>query len=180
MRELNSIQQEVWSENDFTQVYNELKTIAHSKLRFESKSLTLSTTDLVHEAYMKLAGQKKHSFENKDQFYALASTAMRRILINYAKQKKTLKRGGDQLRITLSDDQVVTSGSMNDLLHLDEAMNKYQGLSDRGSKIIEYWFFSGFKQKEIADMMNISLATVKREWQTARSWLSREMRQQLN
>ena len=97
-------------------------------------------------AYMKLAGQRNQSYENKDQFYALASTAMRRILINYAKQKKTLKRGGDQLRITLADDQVFTSGSMNDLLHLDEAMNKYQTLSDRGSKIIEYWFFSGFSK----------------------------------
>ncbi len=170
----------ITDDEGFSVVYNELKNIAHNKLRFESSNLTLSTTDLVHEAYMKLAGQRNQSFQNKDHFYAMASTAMRRILINYAKQKKTQKRGGDQLRITLCDDQLITEGSMNDLLHLDEAMNRYQKLSNRGSKIIEYWFFSGFKQNEIAEMMNISLATVKREWQTARTWLSREMRQQLN
>jgi RNA polymerase sigma factor (TIGR02999 family) len=169
-----------WSNQDFEVIYLELKTIAHNKLRYESSSLTLSTTDLVHEAYMKLAGQRKQEYENKEHFYAMASTAMRRILINYARQKKAKKRGGDQLRITLADDQVVSSGSMDEILQLDEAMNKYQSLSDRGSKIIEYWFFSGFKQKEIAEMMDISLATVKREWQTARAWLSREMRQQLN
>ncbi len=165
---------------DFKMVYNELKELAHYKLKFESRALTLNTTDLVHEAYMKLSAQEKFSFQNKEHFLAVASTAMRRILINYAKHKKAQKRGGDQLRITLADDQVVSSGTMDDLLHLDEAMERYQELSQRGSKIIEYWFFSGFKQKEIASLMNISLATVKREWQTARSWLSRELRQQLN
>ncbi|NNF33692.1 MAG: sigma-70 family RNA polymerase sigma factor [Saprospiraceae bacterium] len=179
---MNQVQSDykAFDDEHFSIVYNELKSIAHNKLRFESSNLTLSTTDLVHEAYMKLAGQRTQSFQNRDHFYAMASTAMRRILINYAKQKKAKKRGGDQLRITLCDDQLMTEGSMDDLVYLDEAMNRYQQLSNRGSKIIEYWFFSGFKQKEIADMMNISLATVKREWQTARSWLSREMRQQLN
>lgn len=165
---------------DFRIVYDELKQIAHYKLKFESRALTLNTTDLVHEAYMKLSAQDNFAFQNKEHFLAVASTAMRRILINYAKQKKAQKRGGDQLKITLADDQVLSSGTMNDLVHLDEAMERYQELSQRGCKIIEYWFFSGFKQKEIAALMNISLATVKREWQTARSWLSRELRQQLN
>ena len=110
----------------------------------------------------------------------MASTAMRRILINYARQKKAQKRGGDLLRITMAEDQVVSKGSVDDILHLDEAMNRYQKLSERGVQIIEYWFFSGFKQDEIASMMDISLATVKREWSAARLWLSRELNQQLN
>ncbi len=169
-----------FNSEEFTNVYNELKHMAHNKLRYESKSLTLNTTDLVHEAYMKLSAQDKFSFQNKDHFLAIASSAMRRILINYAKQKKAQKRGGDQLRITLAENQIVTAGTMDELVYLDEAIDKYQELSTRGSKIIEYWFFSGFKQKEIAGMMDISLATVKREWQTARTWLSRELRQQLN
>ena len=179
--ESQTYKHQFWTDEDFPQIYAELKAIAHSKLRFESNSLTLSTTDLVHEAYMKLSQQNRQTYANKDHFFAMASTSMRRILINYAKQKKTKKRGGDQLRITLSDDKVVAESTMDDLVTLDEAMTKYQTLSERGSKIIEYWFFSGFKQKEIAQMMDISLATVKREWQVARTWLSREIRQsQLN
>lgn len=179
-KEINEIDQQHNLGKDFPLVYEELKALAHQKLRYESSDLTLNTTDLVHEAYMKMASQDKKSFENRNHFFAMASTAMRRILINYARQKKAQKRGGDLLRITMAEDQVVSKGSVDDILHLDEAMNRYQKLSERGVQIIEYWFFSGFKQDEIASMMDISLATVKREWSAARLWLSRELNQQLN
>lgn len=164
-----------WQSDDFPTIYEEMKRIAHNRLQFESKDLTLNTTDLVHEAYIKMAAQRVQNFANKSHFYAMASTAMRRILINYALQKKSQKRGGDHLRITMSNNELVADSSMEDILDLDDAMKKYSQLSSRGSKIIEYWFFSGFNQGEIAKMMDISVATVKREWTLARHWLSREM-----
>jgi len=166
-----------WEADDFPTIYEEMKRIAHGRLQFESNDLTLNTTDLVHEAYLKMSAQRVQNFANKNHFYAMASTAMRRILINYALQKKSQKRGGDHLRITMSNNELVADSSMEDMLDLDDAMKKYSQLSARGSKIIEYWFFSGFNQGEIAKMMDISVATVKREWTLARHWLSREMNQ---
>ncbi len=165
----------MWQSEDFPNIYEEMKRIAHGRLKFESKDLTLNTTDLVHEAYLKMSAQRNQNFANKDHFFAMASTAMRRILINYALQKKTDKRGGDHVRITMSNNELVAESSMEDIIELDDAMKKYAKLSTRGSKIIEYWFFSGFNQGEIAKMMNISVATVKREWTLAKAWLSREM-----
>jgi len=164
-----------WQSEDFPNIYEEMKRIAHNRLQFESKDLTLNTTDLVHEAYLKMSAQRVQNFANKNHFYAMASTAMRRILINYALQKKSQKRGGDLVRITMTNNELVAETSMEDILDLDDAMKKYSQLSSRGSKIIEYWFFSGFNQGEIAKMMDISVATVKREWTLARHWLSREM-----
>lgn len=164
-----------WSSEEFPDIYEQMKQIAHNRLRFESDDLTLNTTDLVHEAYLKMSAQRVQNFANKNHFYAMASTAMRRILINYALQKKSQKRGGDLLRITMSNNELVADSSMEDIIELDDAMKKYSQLSSRGTKIIEYWFFSGFNQTEIAKMMDISVATVKREWTLARHWLSREM-----
>ena len=170
-----------WEADDFPAIYEEMKRIAHSRLQYESKDLTLNTTDLVHEAYLKMSAQRVQNFANKNHFFAMASTAMRRILINYALQKKTDKRGGDHVRITMSNNELVADSSMEDIIELDDAMKKYSKLSSRGTKIIEYWFFSGFNQGEIAKMMDISVATVKREWTLAKHWLSREMNQaQLN
>ena len=156
--------------------YQELKQIAHARLRNERINHTFATTDLVHEAYIKLSKQNQQKFVNQDQFLAIASQSMRRILIDYARQQKREKRGGNLIAITLNDEALPLQTSCEDLLVINEALDRYRTLSERGAKIIEYWFFGGYKRAEIADFMDISEATIGREWRLARAWLNREVR----
>lgn len=155
--------------------YGELKALAQSRLKHERAAHTLSTTDLVHEVYLKLARQDQQ-FVNQQQFMALASQAMRRILVDYARERKRQKRGGDRLSVTFNEELHDFSTTADEVLALDEALQRYQGLSARGAQIVEYWFFAGYKRAEIAQLLDISTATVGREWQLARLWLNREIR----
>lgn len=163
-------------EEYFPAAYQELKKVAHNQLYHEHHNNTFNTTGLVNEAFLKMSAQRKQEFANKSQFFALASNAMRRILIDHARKKKSEKRGGDQFVVTLEDQAVIKEGTYEDMIALDEAIHRYNELSKRGAKIIELWFFGGFKHEEIADILEISTATVRREWRLARLWLSREIR----
>lgn len=163
-------------ESYYQLAYEELRAIAHQRLRRERINHTFCTTDLVHEAYIKLSKQHKQDFVNQDQFLAIASQSMRHILIDYARQQKRQKRGGNLIALTLNEEILPMQTTCEDLLVINEALERYKQLSERGAKIIEYWFFGGYKREEIANFMGISEATIGREWRLGRAWLNREIR----
>jgi RNA polymerase sigma factor (TIGR02999 family) len=160
----------------FNLVYDELRRQAHRFLRKERRDHTLQTTALVHEAYLKLADQKKDLWESRSQFFAIAATMMRRILIDYAKQKHRLKRGGVSDDLPLEEAFTVTvSDTSFDLLALDEALNRLAEKEEHLAKIVELRFFSGLDVPETAKVLNVSESTIKRDWAMAKAWLHREL-----
>ena len=153
-------------------VYNELRRLAASFLHREH-AVSIQTTELVHEAYFKLTDQKKVDWENRGQFFAIASQAMRRILIDAARQRKSLKHGAEKISL---DDSPTLSVEMNEnLLVLDEALNELGEFDEQQCRIVELRYFGGLTIEETAEVLKISPATVKREWAIARSWLYQKM-----
>ncbi|MEM6785239.1 MAG: sigma-70 family RNA polymerase sigma factor [Bacteroidota bacterium] len=161
----------------FAQVYDELRRLARYHLRQERSNHTLSTTALVHEAYIKLVRQENAQWQNRAHFYAVASQAMRRLLISHARKRNAQKRGGDVARVTLNEHLV--EGAMQDdqLLALDEALSRLEQLSPRQSRVVECRFFGGLSVEETAAALSISEATVKRDWRVAKAWLYRELQE---
>ena len=156
-------------------VYNELRKISSKYLRDEYKKHTLQTTELVHEAYIKLIGDQNLSWESRAHFFGIAARSMRQILVDYARKKKADKRGKDKTQISLDDAHFILSDSEDKILNLNEALTKLEQLEERSCKIVELRFFSGLSIEETAEMLNISVATVKRDWQFAKAWLYREI-----
>jgi RNA polymerase sigma factor (TIGR02999 family) len=161
----------------FPLVYDELRRLASNRLRAERGDHTLNTTALVHEAYLKLIEQTRVQWQNRAHFYAIASRAMRRILINYAEMKKADKRGGGAAPLALEeagfefrDEQV------DELLALDEALDRLKDFNPKGADVVVFRFFGGLTHEEIAQVMGTSTITVRRSWTTAKSWLRRELR----
>jgi len=163
----------------FQQYYQELKQIAHQKLRYERFNHTLDTAALVHEAYGKLYHQSNNRFRNSSHFLAIAAVSMRRILINYARDKKRLKRGGDLIQMTYGKADIPIHTTPEDILVLHEALKKLKLLNKRQGKVVEYYFFGGFKHHEIAEYLGVSEETVRRDWRLARAWLSLELKKEL-
>ena len=160
-------------------VYKEMHQLAHMHLRGERRNHTLNATALVHEAYMKMVGQDKISWQSRAHFFGIASQAMRRILINYANARIAQKRGGNQILVTFVDDKVKRESKPEEIIALDEALKKLEAISERQSKIIEYWLFVGLNHEEIAEILKVSLPTVRRDFRLAKAWLSRELNQTL-
>jgi RNA polymerase sigma factor (TIGR02999 family) len=158
----------------FEVVYPRLKEIARARRRGWQGSHTLNTTGLIHEAYMKVAGGLG-SFESRGHFFATTARAMRQVLINYAERQSAQKRGGGAAEVTLYDDDAVTEDAMDELLTLNEALRKLEEMSPRQGQVVECLFFAGLNIPETAEALEISPATVKRDWATARAWLYREM-----
>jgi RNA polymerase sigma factor (TIGR02999 family) len=157
-------------------VYAELHRQAHRHLRKERPGHTLQTTALVHEAYLKLTKQKNVSWESRSHFFAVAATMMRRILIDYAKTKHRLRRGGIRSDLPLENALTISVSATDvDLLALDEALNRLAERDAHLAKIVELRFFSGLDVAETAEVMGISESTVKRDWQMAKAWLHREL-----
>ncbi len=156
-------------------VYKELHQIAHVQLRNERSGHTLNATALVHEAYFKLVDQSRVNWQNRAHFFAIASQAMRRILINYAHQRKAEKRGGNKAFVTFIEDSIPKDQNPDELIALDEALTRLEKLNERQSKVVEYWFFVGLTHEEIAEVLNVSVPSVRRDWRLARAWLSREL-----
>jgi RNA polymerase sigma factor (TIGR02999 family) len=154
-------------------VYNELKRIAANYLSHERRDHTLQTTALVHEAYVRLVDQQNVDWKNRAQFLGVAAEMMRRILLNHARDRNAAKRGGGAQRVSLS----LAPGTFDqpdvDLIALDDALNDLQKLDPRKSRIVELRFFGGMTGEEIAEVMQISTATIDREWTLARAWLYR-------
>lgn len=157
-------------------VYDELHRQAHRQLRRERPGHTLQTTGLVHEAYLRLIKQKNVSWESRSHFFAVAATMMRRILIDYAKTKHRLRRGGVQSDLPIENALTVSVGGTDfDLLALDEALNRLAEKEAHLAKVVELRFFSGLDVVETASVMGVSESTVKRDWQMAKAWLHREL-----
>ncbi len=159
----------------FALVYDELHRIAHGYLLRERRDHTLSTTALVHECYLNLADQSDEAWNNRAHFYATAARAMRHILVDYARRRNAQKRGGKQHRVTLDDRLAVADLKAAELLHLDEALEGLTQQSPRLGQIVEYRFFGGMKVDEIAEVMDISVRTVHRDWTRAKAYLFRAL-----
>jgi len=158
----------------FEVVYPRLKEIARARRRGWQGSHTLNTTGLIHEAYLKVAGGKS-SFENRGHFFATTARAMRQVLINYAEKQSAKKRGGGAADVTLYEHDAVTGDAMDELISLNDALEKLEAMSQRQAQVVECLFFAGLNIPETAEALDISAATVKRDWATARAWLYREM-----
>ena len=160
-------------------VYKEMHQLAHMHLRGERKDHTLNATALVHEAYIKLIDQDKITWQNRAHFFGIASQAMRRILVNYANARIAQKRGGNQVLATFIDDKMKRESKPEELIALDEALKKLEKLNERQSKIIEHWFFVGLNHEEIAEILDLSVPTIRRDFRLAKAWLSRELKHEL-
>ncbi len=158
-------------------LYDELRTIAARCLRTERRDHTLQPTALVHEAYVKLVAQKDADYRSRAHFMAIAAMVMRRILVTHAEKRAAAKRGGGARRVPLDaraeSDPTAEQGI--DLIALDEAMNRLARRDPRKAKVVEQRFFAGIEMSQIAENLGVSLATVKRDWEFARTWLMREI-----
>jgi RNA polymerase sigma factor (TIGR02999 family) len=155
-------------------LYSELRTMARYHLSRERNAHTVQPTALVHEVYLRLANQS--TAQQKEQFLSLASRVMRQVLIDYARRRRSAKRGDSPCRITLAEDIAIVTPNM-ELLALDEALGQLQHLDARQARIVEMRVFGGLTVDEIATVLEISARTVKREWMMARAWLQLRLRQ---
>jgi len=156
-------------------VYDELRRLARYYLASQRSDHTLQSTAIVHEAYLRLAGRDNVHWENRRHFFAVAAQLMRRILVDHARKRNAAKRGGAQL--TLLVDEAVEPSSQRelDLVALDDALKALAELDERQSRIVELRFFGGLSIEDTSRLLEISPATVKREWSTARAWLYEEI-----
>lgn len=159
----------------FEHVYDELREIAHQRLSRHRPGETLNTTALVHEAYLRLVDQSDADWQDRAHFLAVASRAMRFIIIDYARALSAAKRGGESEPVPFDDVQVGTEDRTADLLALDDSLEKLAGFSERLARLVEYRFFGGLTYKEVAEVTGRSVPTVKRDWRRARTWLYRAM-----
>ncbi|MCU0622096.1 MAG: sigma-70 family RNA polymerase sigma factor [Gemmatimonadales bacterium] len=157
-------------------VYDELRALAHARLRGERPDHTLDTTSLAHEAWLKLVDQTRVAWQNRAHFFAVAARAMRRILVNHAEARRTARRGGGAVHVALDDGVDAAAAQRDDeLLALDEALTRLATFNERGARVVEYHFFGGLTWEEIAETMELSPVTVRRAWAAARGWLRREL-----
>lgn len=171
-----------WSNGDQTAldelmpiVYDELRRMARRYMNRQESGHTMQTTELIHEAYLKLAGNEEKDWKNRAHFFGVAAQAMRHILVDYARSKKSQRRGGFQQKITLVENVIVSNGRSDEIVALDDALLKLAEFDKRKSKIVEMKFFSGLNFEEIAEVLQLSVITVKRDWSFAKNWLSKEI-----
>ena len=160
-------------------VETELRRIAANYMRRERIGHTLQTGALVNEAYLKLIDQKNVRWQNRSHFFALASTLMRRILLDHARSQQRGKRGGDAVHINLDDVAAISPEKSNELLALDEALSRLADFDIKKSRIVEMRFFGGLKVNEVAEVMGIAPVTVMLHWRLAKAWLQKDMRGQI-
>lgn len=156
-------------------VEQELHRLAHNYMRRENPDHTLQTTALVNEAYLKLIDQKKTRWQNRAHFFAISAKIMRRILLNYARDRHREKRGGKAVQVSLSQAAVVFLDKPEQLIALDEAMKRLAVLDERKSQVVELRYFGGLDVDETAEVLKVSPITVMRDWRFARAWLLREI-----
>ena len=161
-------------------VYDEMRNIARQKLRFERDGHTLDTTALVHEAYFKLIDHEKVEWQSRAHFLGVAALAMKRILINYAEQRNAIKRGGEFSRVEADEladpnNPWMTDSKAEEILALNQSLERMKEFNPRGSRVVEYHFFGGLTWKEISEIMGIAVITVRRAWTAAQLWLKREL-----
>jgi RNA polymerase sigma factor (TIGR02999 family) len=160
----------------FPQVYGELRRLAHAHLARERAGHTLSTTDLVHEAYVRLADQTGISAQERPRFFVIAATAMRRVLIEYARRRQAAKRGGGVDVVTLDANEIAADDSSEMLIALDEALTRLALIEPRLASVVECRYFGGLTEDETAEALDITSRTVRRDWVKAKEWLYAELR----
>jgi RNA polymerase sigma-70 factor (ECF subfamily) len=156
-------------------VYEELRRLARYYLRQEKQNHTLSSTALVHEAYLRLVSQKEVTWQSRAHFFGVASQMMRRILVDHARRHGYAKRGGGALTLALEEAVATPQRREIDLVALDDALDTLAKLDERQSRMVELRFFGGLSIEETSEVLGVSAPTVKREWASARAWLYREI-----
>ena len=156
-------------------VYDEFREIAARYLRRERGNHTLQPTALVNEAYLRLIDQSRVQWQGKTHFFAVGAQAMRRVLVDHARSRERLKRGGQRARVTLDEAVALSPERDEDVLALDEALEKLAALDDRQARIVELRFFAGLNVEEVAQLLGVSKRTVEGDWTMARAWLHREL-----
>ncbi len=157
-------------------VYSELRRLASNYLRRERAEHTLQPTALVNEAYLKLVDQRNARWQNRAHFFGIAAQLMRRILVDHARQRQAVKRGGvDQQRLSITSAEAVVKQPEIDILALNEALDELAEMDPQQSRIVELKFFGGLSIEETAEVLGISHATVERDWKLARAWLRRQL-----
>ena len=164
-------------------VHDELRRIAHRYMRREGPGHTLQTTALVNEAYLRLAGGRQVEFQDRAHFFAVAAQVMRHLLVDYARNRRYAKRGGDAQQVSLDEAAEAAiaaqgrdeQGHDEQLLALDEALSKLASIDQRKSRLVELRYFGGMNTEETAEVLGVSPITVKREWQKAKAWLYRAL-----
>ena len=157
-------------------IYDELRRMASARLRRERPDHTLQATALVHEAYMKLADQRDAKWQNRAQFFAVASQVMRRILVDYARGQQRVRRGGKQQKVALDDVVLVSPDRTNELLAVNESLSKLEKLDPRQARVVELRYFAGLTIEEIAEVVGVASKTVTRELNVAKAWLYGELK----
>ena len=156
-------------------VYGELHRMAGRQMRREHSAITLQTTALVHEAYLRLCGSEPIQWQDRVHFFAVAAQQLRRVLVDHARRVRSGKRGGGAVHFSLAEFDGALLESDEGLLALDEALGRLEKLDSRAASVVELRFFGGLEEQEIADALNISVATVKRDWVFARAWLASQL-----
>jgi RNA polymerase sigma-70 factor (ECF subfamily) len=157
-------------------VYDEMRRLAHRYVRREREGHTLQTTALVNEVYLRLAGQQSIEWQNRAHFFGVIARVMRHILIDHARARHFAKRGGAAERIPLEDADLMSAQRAAELVGLDEALEELARFDGRKSRVVELRYFGGLSLEETAEVLDISVMTVRREWRAARAWLFRRMR----
>ncbi len=156
-------------------VYEQLRRIARRQLARDGRPQTLSTTSLVHEAYMQLADESGVAWQNRSHFFAICARAMRRILVDAARRRGAAKRGGSLPRLEVDPSLIGVDGQTELVLAVDQALGRLAGVEPRLERVVECRYFAGMSEEETAEALAVSLRTVQRDWMRARAWLQREL-----
>jgi RNA polymerase sigma factor (TIGR02999 family) len=156
-------------------VERELHRLAHNYMRKENPDHTLQTSALVNEAYLRLVDQRNTRWQNRAHFFGIAAQIMRRILLNYARDRKRIKRGGGATQVSLSDVAIVSPQKSDELLALDEALQRLATIDERKGQVVELRYFGGLSVEETAEVLKVSPVTIMRDWNMAKAWLAREL-----
>jgi RNA polymerase sigma factor (TIGR02999 family) len=156
-------------------VYARLRRIAHGQLARRGRGQTLDTTSLVHEAYMDLVEETGVAWQDRSHFFAICARAMRRILVDYARERTAQKRGGGKPHVTLEPERLGVEQQADQVLAVDRALESLAGFNERLARLVECRYFAGMTEEETAETLGVSLRTVQRDWTRARAWLLKEL-----
>lgn len=155
--------------------YSEMRSLAEKFLSGESNTVTLSPTVLVHEVYVRLTKQRSVQYQSRSHFLAIASTMMRRILVDHARARTRVKRGGKNIRLTFDENLLVSTSRDEDVLAIEEALQELGQMDARQSRIVEMRFFGGMTVPEVAEALGLSTRTIEKEWQLSKAWLRKKL-----
>lgn len=158
----------------FPLIYSELRKIARGQRYRGAASATLNTTGLLHEAYLRFAKRQSHAYQHRQHFYAVAATAMRQILLDEAKRRSRAKRGAGQRAETLNPDELRIDEQAEQLLVINELLERLGAIQPRAKKVVEFRYFAGLTEQETAELLGIDARTVRRDWVKAKAWLAAE------